>query len=97
METKLVLCDCGSAEHQLILSYCDDEEPEFQMMYVQIHLTTYKNIVKRILRAVRYVFGYKSKYGDWDEIVVSPQTAVDVIAFIERFIGGAAEKEQKQQ
>lgn len=55
-------CTCLSPEHTLRFWY-DSEENELS---TEIYLDQYHNIFKRILIAIKYIFGYKSKYGDWD-------------------------------
>jgi len=64
-ERKTFICSCNSLEHQLSFWYDD----EYNELYTEVHLYTYKNIFKRIISAIKYVFGYKSKYGDWDSII----------------------------
>lgn len=58
--TEHFRCICGSPDHQFDLSW-DEEEA-----WITIHLSPAGTIFERIARAVRYVFGYRSRYGDWD-------------------------------
>jgi hypothetical protein len=55
-------CQCYSDEHTLKF-VIDDEECE---LYASVFLHQYRNIFKRIWVAIKYVFGYKCKYGHWD-------------------------------
>lgn len=68
IRTELILCECKSAEHQVILMGFTDE-PE---VYLQIHLNTTRNFWQRLWHGLRYVAGYKSRYGNWDELVLGP-------------------------
>lgn len=63
---NLTLCSCGSAEHQILTEY----DEEYNQLYVQVHLSNYKNIFQRIWVAIKYVFGYKCRYGEWDSIII---------------------------
>ena len=64
----LVICECGSSEHQLIIKTFDDDED----VYVDVHLVSY-SFWKRVKYAFKYIFGYKSKYGAFDEIIINKQ------------------------
>ena len=70
-EEECFICDCHSDEHQLVFRY-DDAENE---IYTSVYLNQYRNIFERILTAVKYVFGYKSKYGDWDCFILKESEA----------------------
>lgn len=67
VEKKLyVECRCSSPEHRLVFKLdqlTDHEPPE---LYTEVHLHQYNNIFKRIWIAIKYIFGYKSKYGHFD-------------------------------
>jgi hypothetical protein len=63
-QKNLVLLSCCSLEHQIVISLNKG------LVVVQIHLKNYRNVFKRIWVALKYIFGYKSKYGDWDEMLL---------------------------
>ena len=67
----LLLCDCSSDEHQLIVRW-DDEDNE---VYVSVHLANYMGFWKRLWHAMKYVFGYKSRYGAFDEVILRKEDA----------------------
>ena len=67
MNTELILCECSSMEHQMVFVHFD-EEPD--VIYVQVHLAK-RPFWKRVGSAIRYILGRRSRYGDWDEIIVS--------------------------
>ena len=64
---EFFLCHCNSPEHQFILSY-DSEEKE---IYITPYLSSYLSFWKRIILAIKYIFGYRSKYGHWDCIILN--------------------------
>ena len=88
-----VLCECASPEHQVILSSIFEDEPEYQMVFISFHLVTYRNIFRRVWRSVRYIFGYRSRYGDWDEIMINKKTAKEIRDYLDRFIAGESNKQ----
>lgn len=66
-KNELFICECSNVEHQLIFTYFDDETDGD--VYMSVHLISESNIWKRIKNAVKYIFGYRSKYGDFDEFI----------------------------
>jgi len=78
-ETKEVLiCDCNSDEHQYLIYYSEDEFPDGQVIptvYIHPHLITYKSFWKRVVYGIKYIFGYRTKYGSWDEFIINPKDA----------------------
>lgn len=79
MNQDLMTCKCSSLEHIMIITY--DEEDVF----VSIHLKTLP-FFKRIWAAIKYVFGFKCSYGNFEEIILSkssiPQLK-EIIEFLE--------------
>lgn len=63
----ILICECLSSEHQMVFTY-DSEDNE---IYVDIHLVNYRNFWQRIIPAIKYIFGYKSKYGEFDGLIIS--------------------------
>ena len=55
-------CECGSPEHTLQFSL-DEELGE---IHTSVFLNNYRSVFVRIWVAVKYVFGYKCRYGHWD-------------------------------
>lgn len=70
---ELFICQCYNVEHQLIFSYFPDDEDKD--VYVSVHLTPEYNIFKRIWIAIKYIFGYKSMYGHFDEFIFKKSDA----------------------
>ena len=66
-KNEFFVCACHNFEHQFILIYDND----YNIIYMQIHLNTCNNIFKRIGIAIKYIFGYKSRFGEFDEFIIS--------------------------
>jgi hypothetical protein len=84
-EPLFVLCDCGDCAHQALL-IADIDDKWGSSVCLEYHLSTYKNIFKRIWVAIKYVFGYRSKYGEWDEIIINPTEVKRIRDFLARFL-----------
>ena len=64
---ELFICKCHNIEHQLIFSYYEDD------VFMSVHLLPERNIWKRFWIGIKYIFGYKSCYGDFDEFIFQPE------------------------
>lgn len=64
IRTEFFECICHSDEHTLRFSY--DPGPEEMGIWAGVFLNQYHNIFQRIWITIKYVFGYKCKYGHWD-------------------------------
>lgn len=76
MDHKIFICECQSPEHQIQFWYDDDEK--YPTMYVTTHLITYDNFFKRLWIGLKYAFGYKCRYGNWDEFLFKPTDVKDL-------------------
>lgn len=85
MEDKIIICDCASVEHQMVLRF-DDDKDLGRMVYVEIHLVN-KRWYKRLWIGLKYIFGYKCCYGNFEEMILSPKHArqvYDLYRFLNR-------------
>lgn len=80
-KVDIIICECFTPEHQIIFFY-DEESNE---LTARIHLKTYKNVFKRLYTAIRYVFGYKSRFGEWDNFIVNPNDAEKLIGILQQY------------
>ncbi len=83
MKELFVRCACHSADHQIIFSY-DPLDPDD--VYMEVHLIDYDHWWQRLWRAIRYVFGRPCRYGDWDEVLIGPEKAIEIGAFLHDFV-----------
>lgn len=73
---ELFICKCYNTEHQLIFSYFpEDESDEPKEVYVSVHLIPEWRLWKRIWIAIKYIFGYRSCYGHFDEFIFKKSDA----------------------
>lgn len=59
----IILCECCCVEHQMIFQY--DDEPNWENVYITYHLQK-----KDFWSRFKHLFGYKSIYGDFGEIIL---------------------------
>ena len=88
LERRTFICACHSLEHQYTFWY-DDEDNN---VYFQPHL--YDGTFpwyKRFIRRIAYVFGYKTRFGAWDEVIINN----DDIPKIKQFLSKIEENEIK--
>lgn len=71
MKRTFFVCHCGSLEHLIVVSGDED------CAYVEVHLAPMP-LLKRIINAFRYIVGRRSRYGDFEEVVLSPETALSL-------------------
>ena len=72
MENNILICDCLSVEHQIVISRYTDDSYNSKMVLAQIHLSSNRGFFSRLKHGIKYIFGYKCKYGDWDKFVFNP-------------------------
>lgn len=67
---EILICSCHSTDHQLIILYEEDEIEghTYPMCYFHIHLRK-KPFWKRVKYGIKYIFGYQSNYGAFDEFI----------------------------
>jgi hypothetical protein len=71
MKRTLFTCRCYSIEHSFVVS-ADDED-----LFIEVHLAALP-FWSRVRHAFNYVLGRKSKWGDFEEILIDPDTALDL-------------------
>jgi len=64
----VLICDCNSREHQIVIEY----DKEDKLIYCHIHLVKH-GLLRRLKAGFKYIFGYKCKYGQWDEFIFKPE------------------------
>ena len=78
METKFYTCSCLSLEHLFCIT-CDQED-----CFISIHLAK-KGFLDRLFHAIKYIFGYRCKYGDFEEIIVKKENVKEIIDILQKY------------
>jgi len=63
INSEIIKCPCHSGEHTTEFAYDND------MMYFHIRLKSV-GFFKRIGKGLKYIFGYKCKYGEFDTVYI---------------------------
>lgn len=70
MNNEIFICECYNVEHQVVFRYLNDEA----IVYMSTHLVKMP-FWERLWHGLRYIFGYRSRYGDFDEFIFNPNDA----------------------
>lgn len=85
MKTKLetFYCDVNSPEHvfRFVVSPSAYEQEKTEL-YLEVFLHQYRSFFQRLLVSIKYLFGYKSKYGHWDVTTLSEDDVQRLFVFI---------------
>jgi len=75
MDKKIILCSFNSPDHQIFFQSLDldDQTP---LIFMRTHLVN-RSIWRRIKYAIKYVLGYKSIHGAWDEFYLGAEHSDD--------------------
>lgn len=65
----IIICDCNSIEHQIVVYY--DEIETVPFVYFYVHLNK-RPFLQRLKYGLKYIFGRKSNYGAFDEFIFNP-------------------------
>lgn len=78
-------CSCYSADHTIRYTYVPELDPSDSTLYVDVQLNQWRNWFKRVWVAIKYVFGYKCKYGHWDCALITKEDAKRLIKLLEKY------------
>lgn len=92
LEKGIIICKCCSAEHQLIIM----QDSQLQEVSIEVHLVTERNFFKRLVAGLKYVFGYKCKYGEFDSIILDKNNYQPLKKVVE-FLDGYADENIKHK
>jgi hypothetical protein len=69
---QLLICECGHPSHQLIFSTLGEE------IVISMHLSQLP-FRKRLVHAIKYLFGKDEAYGGFEEILTTKEKLTSVI------------------
>jgi hypothetical protein len=65
-DKELLICSCGSLEHQIF--FWQELEEKYPPIYAEVYLCE-RNFFRRLVYGIKYIFGYKCRYGAWEEFL----------------------------
>jgi hypothetical protein len=79
-DPKYFECQCHSAEHVLRTWFDDDED--YPCIYMSVFLGA-EPWHRRLWLGLKYILGYKCRYGHFDEFLLRPEDADRMIEMLE--------------
>lgn len=86
LENTLFLCECGDVHHQFIVSFFDDDDPQYNdTIYFQVHLSDL-GFWRRLKYAFLYLLGNKSKcsHGAFSEVLLNKEETAKLIEVLQK-------------
>jgi len=74
-KSYIIQCHCGSQEHSASISWFPDDSE----VYLSVNLSDNGSFWKRLKIGIKYIFGYKSRYGMFSEIVLFEEDIKNII------------------
>jgi hypothetical protein len=84
-ESKYFDCACHSDEHTLKFAYMSDDKKEYREVYTSVFLYQYHSFFVRLWHAIKYTFGYKCKYGDFDCFILREKDLDKLIDLLQKY------------
>ena len=86
LRKKYIDCTCEDISHTLRYKFFDDETEEcLHLLYIDVYLDRTK-WYKRIWRGLKYIFGHRSIYGDFTEIIYDMEKVKELKTFLDAYI-----------
>ncbi len=78
------ICECGSTEHMFMFRLDDfyDGTPHPDL-FLTIHLSPL-SLWERLKNGIKYIFGHRCRYGDFQETLLSDDDTERLIKFLQR-------------
>lgn len=76
-------CVCKSEEH--LVSFSLYNEDGIKELYLTTHLSQENNIFQRAWLAVKYIFGYRSRYGNFGTWVLAEEDVDELMELLTKY------------
>jgi len=88
LKTEYFECHCHSDEHRLTFAIDDEFDKDWPPeLWAGSFLCQHLNVFQRAWVALKYLFGYKCKYGHFDCFVMKPEDAPKFQQMVEKYMG----------
>lgn len=106
-ESEIFICDCSDVSHNIVFQFWDfGKDGKLWRpananceLIVSVFLNDYPSFWKRIWLGIKYIFGYKSKYGHYDIMTIRYEDVPRMKTILDKFTGRVdtyTEKLQKE-
>lgn len=82
--TEFFECVCTTDEHTIKFKL-DTYGPDNIELYTSVFLSQYHGFLGRLWIAIKYLFGYKCKYGHWDCTMLKLKDADRLIELLQQY------------
>jgi len=86
LKQQLFVCDCGDVSHQFIVSWYKDNVDWNDELYIQVHLNQSMGFWKRLWHGIKYIFGFKCRFGSFDEVLLKPKEVERLQKALDEFV-----------
>lgn len=91
LEELHIKCQCWNKDHTFVITRYTEDPCDYYFIdrcpsyfySLCVHLTPHP-FFTRIKNAIRYIFGYRNKYGDFDEVMFTEDDVSSIIRFLEK-------------
>ena len=84
MKHKYIECECETVNH--ILRFTHDDNPSWPEIFVDVHLNQHYGFFKRLWYGIKYIFGFKSKYGQFEEVLLGKEKVKELRDFCNEWL-----------
>lgn len=87
-ESNFIICSCGDLRHQLVFStfeFVTSTGKTEKDCYLQVFLNKH-NFLTRLLIGIKYILGFQSKFGVFEEFVIDEKNANKIKNCMESFL-----------
>jgi hypothetical protein len=85
LQTEYIECSCHSPEHTYRYVFMKAKDWRDNEVSVEVYLNTYDRFFKRCWTAIKYVLGYKSSYGHWDNAIMKREDVPKLRQLLQEF------------
>lgn len=92
-KTEVLVCECFSPDHQYLFTVSEDDAiggGKENIGYIHPHLVK-KSFWYRLKYGIKYIFGRRSRYGAWDEVIITKEN----VGVLEDFVNKIKENEKE--
>lgn len=86
-EIHYVECQCSCSDHVIRFVYSQTiAEPLYEPdLFLEVQLSQFNNVFRRIWIAVKYICGVKNNCGNWGETLIGIEQADQIIKLMEKY------------
>ena len=80
-----IRCHCQDTEHMAVMTYYEPVKEDDKEIYFHFHLAQH-GFFRRLKEAIKYIFGYKCRYGMYDELLLTDRSIYKLQEYLTEFL-----------